>query len=356
MLSQRLGTAVNGGRNQTALRRGASARLATSTPATRRQAVWRRLPRLGPRALAAIAAILALGAGGWWWLRNSSLVAVQRVTVVGVHGPDAVQIRSALATAAHNMTTLNVNMSALRTAVAPFPVVRQLHVSTSFPHEMRIQVREQVPVAVVAIAGRQTRVAGDGTLLHDTDSPATLPTITLTVAPGGTHLTGVALSEVRLLAAAPYAMLAKISQASSGSIGLQVQLRRGPRLYFGGDRQLRAKWSVATAVLSDPGSAGADYIDVTDPARPAAGAGSDTAAPASPTAAGGSTAAAGGSTAAAGGSTAAAGGSTAAAGGSTAAAGGSTAAAGGSTATAGAPTATPGTSTATAGVAGSGGG
>ncbi len=267
-----------GGRSQTPVRRARSSPLAPRSPSAGRRASRRWLPWSGRKAVAAIAAVLALGAGGWWWLRNSSLVAVQRVTVVGVHGPDAVQIRSALASAAHNMTTLNVKMSALRTAVAPFPVVRHLRVTTSFPHAMRIQVQEQVPVAVVAIAGRQVEVAGDGTLLHDVSSPAPLPTITLAVAPGGTHLTGLALSEIRLLAAAPYAMLAKISQASSGSIGLQVQLRQGPRLYFGGDAQLPAKWSAATAVLSDPGSAGADYIDVTDPARPAAGAGPDTAA------------------------------------------------------------------------------
>ncbi len=285
-----------GGRSQTPVRRVRSPRPAPGAPAASRRSGRRRLPRPGRKAVAAIAAVLALGAGGWWWLRNSSLVAVQRVAVVGVHGPDAVQIRSALVSAAHTMTTLSVQMSALRTAVAPFAVVRHLRVSTSFPHGMRIQVQEQVPVAVVAIAGRQTEVAGDGTLLHDMSSPAPLPTITLAVAPGGTHLTGLALNEIRLLAAAPYAMLAKISQASTGPIGLQVQLRQGPRLYFGGDAQLRAKWSAATAVLSDPGSAGADYIDVTDPARPAAGAGSDSSASAStpPTASAGTSTSSGG--------------------------------------------------------------
>jgi cell division protein FtsQ len=66
-----------------------------------------------------VLALLALAAGGWVWLRNSSLVAVQRVTVIGVSGRDADQIRAALTSAAHNMTTLDVKMSALRTAVAP---------------------------------------------------------------------------------------------------------------------------------------------------------------------------------------------------------------------------------------------
>jgi len=236
----------------------------------------RRLPRPGPRALAAVVALLALAAGGWVWLRNSSLVGVQRVTVVGVSGRDAGQIRAALVAAARNMTTLNVKMAALRTAVEPFPVVKQIHVSTDFPHRMRIDVVEQVPVALISAAGQQVAVSSDGTLLHGISVPSSLPTIPLQVSPGGSHVTGPTRSVVRLLAAAPYQLLNKVSQASdTGAQGLQAQMRNGPKVYFGTAGDLSAKWSAAAAVLADPASAGADYIDVSVPSRPAAGAGSD---------------------------------------------------------------------------------
>ncbi|MGZ4272727.1 MAG: cell division protein FtsQ/DivIB [Solirubrobacteraceae bacterium] len=202
---------------------------------------------------------------------------VQRVTVVGVSGRDATEIRAALVAAARNMTTLNVKTGALRTAVAPFPVVKQIHVTTDFPHRMRIDVVEQVPVALISAAGQQVAVSADGTLLRGASVPASLPTIPLAVSPGGTHVTGPTLQVVRLLAAAPYQLLGKVSQASdNGSQGLEAQMRNGPKLYFGTDGDLVAKWSAAAAVLADPGSAGADYIDVTIPSRPAAGAGSDT--------------------------------------------------------------------------------
>lgn len=236
----------------------------------------RRLPRPGPRALAVVVALLALAGGAWLWLRNSSLVAVERVTVVGVSGRDAGQIRDALVAAARNMTTLNVKMGALRTAVQPFPVVKQLHVVTGFPHRMRIEVTEQVPVATISAAGQQVAVSADGTLLHGSTIPGSLPTIPLSVSPGGTHVTGTTLRIVRLLAAAPYQLLDKVSQASeTGSEGLVAQLRNGPKVVFGTDADLGAKWAAAAAVLADSGSAGADYIDVTVPSRPAAGAGSD---------------------------------------------------------------------------------
>lgn len=254
------------------------ARARSAPMRVRRRRLVRRLPRPGLRALAVTLALLALAGGGWVWLRNSSLVAVQRVTIVGVSGRDAHAIRAALSSAAHNMTTLDVKMSALRTAVAPYPVVKHLHVSTSFPHRMRIEVVEQVPVAMISAAGVSVAVSADGTLLHGTSLPGSLPTIALPVSPGGTRVSGSTLQVVRLLAAAPYQLLPKVSQASdSGTHGLEAQLRNGPELYFGSDDDLGAKWTAAAAVLADSGSAGSDYIDVTVASRPAAGAGSDTA-------------------------------------------------------------------------------
>ncbi|MGA2014167.1 MAG: FtsQ-type POTRA domain-containing protein [Solirubrobacteraceae bacterium] len=219
---------------------------------------------------------MALLGGGWLWLRDSSLVAVEHVTITGVSGPDATQVRTALVLAARDMTTLDVQTRRLRTAVAPYPVVKAFAVSTQFPHGMRIHVIEQVPVAVVVAGGVRTAVSSDGTLLHDVTAAAGLPAIALGVAPGGTRVGGITLSEVRLLAAAPYALLAKVQAAGSDAAhGLTAQLRDGPAVYFGADSQLTEKWAALAAVLSAPSSAGASYIDVSVPRRPVAGTGGD---------------------------------------------------------------------------------
>lgn len=262
-----------------ALRRRRSRRAAGGSRARGRTAQRRtmlRLPRFSPRMVAALALVVVLAGGGWLWLRHSSLVAVKRVTVIGVSGPDAAQIRSALVSEARTMTTLDVQLGHLRTAVSPFPVVKRLDVSTQFPHGMRIRVTEQVPVAVINVAGRRTTVAADGTLLGETAAAGSLPAITLAVQPGGTHVSGAAAQEVQLLAAAPYQLLAKVAGASSDAThGLIAQLRNGPTLYFGGAGELTAKWRAVTDVLADASSAGATYIDVSVPSRPAAGTGSD---------------------------------------------------------------------------------
>lgn len=217
--------------------------------------------------------VVALALGGWLWLRGSSLVAVQRVSVSGARGPDASQVRRALVASARTMTTLDVGVDRLRMAVAPYPDVKDLRVSAQFPHGMRIGVIEQTSVGLITAGGRAITVAGDGTLLHDAGSAAALPTIPLPVAPGGSRLTDPdALRAVALLAAAPYQLLAHVSRVVTvPEQGLVAQLRNGPSIYFGDDAMLGAKWTAASAVLADQGSVGAGYIDVTDPHRPAAG-------------------------------------------------------------------------------------
>src|ERR1039457_4359504 len=154
-------------------------RFVSARPALNRRRLVPLLRRPRPRTVIVLAMFVAVLAGAWVWVRDSSLVAVERVSVSGQSGPDAGLIRSALIASARSMTTLDVSMSELRMAVAPFPVVKDLRVSTQFPHGMRIRVIEQVPVAAVLVDGRRIAVAGDGTLLHDVIATASLPSLPL---------------------------------------------------------------------------------------------------------------------------------------------------------------------------------
>lgn len=239
-----------------------------------RTAILRRL-RPGRRSFAALLGVVVVLGGGWMWLRQSSLVAIRRVTVVGVSGADAGSVRRALVLAAKSMTTLDVHVGQLRTAVAPYPDVKALHVSTEFPHGLRIVVTEDIPLAVVSVFGQEIEVAADGTLLRDRSGAGPLPEIPMTIPPGGTRLTErSALNALAVLSAAPYQFLPKIGQVTTqAGHGVVVALRTGPSIYFGDTSHLGAKWRAAVAVLADPGSAGALYIDVTDPERPVAGGG-----------------------------------------------------------------------------------
>jgi cell division protein FtsQ len=242
-------------------------------------------PRLGRRLLVALVAALVLLATYLLWFRDSSLVKVEQVSVTGATSADAGRMRAALTSVARDMTTLHVDRERLERAVAGYPVVQGLEVSTDFPHGMTIRVVEHRPAAWALTGGARVAVAADGTVLRGLPIDGPLPTIRARAELDGDRLANpVALSAARVAGAAPDALRRRVEDVSRTSDkGLVAQLREGPEIVFGGATRLRAKWAAAARVLADPDAAGASYVDVRLPDRPAAGGlGTETVAPADP--------------------------------------------------------------------------
>ena len=229
--------------------------------------------------IASLAMLVALPlfAGGWLALRKSSFVAVEHVHVGGLEGPQAQAIEAALDGAASHMSTLAVNSATLRAAVASFPVVRSVSAIPSFPHGLRIEVVEQLPVAALTIAGQRTAVAADGVVLGPGLITGSLPALSEVqgiVPQVGRHVQGASLlAELAILGAEPRPLArfdVRVFTGSKGE-GLTVAMRNGLLVYFGDATRPHAKWLSLARVLADPSSAGATYIDVRVPERPAAG-------------------------------------------------------------------------------------
>jgi cell division protein FtsQ len=227
-----------------------------------------------PRRVLLIALIAtAVLAGGWLWLRNSPLVAVEHVRVSGVSGPDAIEVEAALSKEARQMSTLNLNVGALREAVARFHLVAGLHASTSFPHGLDISVSEQLPVAALVADGLRTAVAADGVVLGPALASKALPVLRTSSEPlVGRHISGAQLTgSLAVLSAAPAPLARLIARVYTGPEGLTVAMHNGLLVYFGDSSRLHAKWASLAAVLGAPSSLGASYVDVRLPERPAAG-------------------------------------------------------------------------------------
>lgn len=220
---------------------------------------------LGAVVLAAVLVPLGM------WLRNSSLVRVEQVTVTGIEGRQAAAIRGALTEAALDMSVLDVRDDALKAAVEPYPIVRSLRTTTDFPHGLTITVNAYEPVAALKSGGNLTPVAADGTVLRGASTRG-LPVVGVRSTPGGSRVRDAqSLRAIGLLAAAPAALRARVSRVYRGPTGLAATLVRGPKLYFGGSEEFAAKWGAAAAVLGNSTSKGARYIDLRVPARPVAG-------------------------------------------------------------------------------------
>ena len=223
------------------------------------------------RGFALVIVVAGLGVGGWLWLRDSSLVAVTAVRVTGATSSDESQIRSALESAARDMTTLHVREEILHEAVGGYPSVAGLQVDSDFPHRLTIEVLEHRPVAALEVGGRRTPVSGGGIVLTGVQADDDLPTIR------GDRLPGPRVDDARTKAAlavaaeAPGPLLARSERLWWGPDGLTMDLRDGPPLVFGTRDDAAAKWAAAARVLAEPSAAGATYLDLRVPGRVAAG-------------------------------------------------------------------------------------
>ena len=214
--------------------------------------------------------LVALG-GAFLLLRDSSMFAVREVAVRGASGPDAPKVESALRQAARGMTTLAVDTGELRRAVEAYPTVKGVEVDRSLPHGMTVTVVEKRPVAVVVRGGKRVPVAADGRLLQGATPPDDLPALDVPAVRGSRISDARGRKLVAFAAAAPEALRRRGERALIGGKGLEMELDRGPELYFGTPDQLPDKWQAVARVLADPSAEGATYIDVRVPERAAAG-------------------------------------------------------------------------------------
>jgi len=227
----------------------------------------RRRLRLLVVAVVVLVGLVALGL----WLRDASVVRINDVTITGIDGPQADDVRAALTAAAQSMTTLHVREGELRDATKPYSIVHGLSAEGAFPHKLRIKVDAYEPVAVLQAGDQHVAVASDGTLLRGSSTNG-LAVIALRTMPGGNRLRDPApIRATRLLGAAPTALRARVERVVISGRNLIALLQAGPKLYFGDGARRMAKWSAAARVLADAGTRGASYVDLRLPDRPVAG-------------------------------------------------------------------------------------
>ena len=221
----------------------------------------------------ALVAVIVLMGGGYLWLRESSLVAVQDVQISGISASDGDKVRAALEGAARDMTTLHVREQILHEATAPYSSVDDLQVQADFPHTLRIKVIERRPVAALARAGeRRIPVTSNGTLLRGVTAERDLPSVKLKGDPAGARVEDRRiLNALAVASAAPDALRGRTNEVKVDKRGVIVDLDEGPELIFGGGEEADKKWAAAARVLAEISARGAVYLDLRVPGRVAAG-------------------------------------------------------------------------------------
>jgi cell division septal protein FtsQ len=244
-----------------------------------------RMPRISMRPISArvrrpsrwtlILSLLILAAviaGGFMLVRNSSLVAVDEVKVVGLSGYYDKDARSAVVAEAMQMTTMNFDPSKIEDAASGFVDVAGVKVETDFPHAATIYVHVRRPVLIARLTGRTVTLSQDGEVITAPASIAGLPRIQASGNVVDGRVTGgKALSASTLLGAAPDVLMRKVDGIRWGRYGIVVSMEKGPDLYFGTSADAKLKWRDAATVLASDASTGAAYLDLRVPGRPAVG-------------------------------------------------------------------------------------
>jgi cell division septal protein FtsQ len=241
------------------------------------------LPRLPLRALIARLRALSLRAklicavglpvfaiGGWLVLRDSPLFSVNQIEITGLPATALPQVSADLRAAAQRQTTTDFSVGALRAAVAPYSLITQIIATTHFPHGVSISVDVRTPVARLDINHHVAMVDAGGAIVTGAHMQH-LVMLRTDARPvrGSTHDRFVLLA-LQIISDAPATLQQRVASVSLVKGLLTVRLHDGPRLIFGNDALPHAKWDSAAAVLADPSSRGAAYIDVEVPSRPAA--------------------------------------------------------------------------------------
>jgi hypothetical protein len=228
-------------------------------------------PETWKLAVAALA-VLALAACSWLLLRNSSLVQVEQVRVVGLGGHYDEPAREALTDELKRMTTMNIDESSLRSVLANYVDINDLRVETDFPHGATVYVDVRRAVVLAKINGRSVALTAEGEIIEGARGLSLLPRIEV----GGTinagRVTdGKAVGAARVLGTAPDVFLRKVDSVEWGGRGLTITLDKGLVLYFGGSDDARQKWRDVSAVLASGKADGATYLDLRAPGRPSIG-------------------------------------------------------------------------------------
>ena len=222
--------------------------------------------------LAAIAAIL--GAVYMFWFRHSEFVAVEAVRVEGIdpRANDGDELAVALEEAAKTLTTLDVQTAVLERAAAPFPLVADIRAEADFPHKLTIHVVTRRPVARIGVGEDARAVDASGVILPTLDlANFDVPRLPLEEVPSHVRLEGGVADQVAVLAAAPTPMLELAQGTRSTPMGVEVLMPGGLELRFGAPQNAAAKWKAAAAIIADPDLTEVGYVDLTSPARSAAG-------------------------------------------------------------------------------------
>jgi cell division septal protein FtsQ len=237
------------------------------------------LGRIAPSGRSVIVglALVAFAVGAYVVARETSVFAVQTIDVRGGTPALRAQVRAALAPAV-GTSLLKVDGDTVAHAVAPLPGVRSYSFDRSFPHTLRVVVRQEQPAYVLRrVPGTSAfLIAGSGRVIRQLAHPRLSGLPRLWVTKQVPVVVGERLGAAPAEAAAALVLLhgaplpGGVHLIRAGPKELTLVLGGGLELRLGDGGDLRLKLAIARKILRRTGAVGVGggYLDVSVPERP----------------------------------------------------------------------------------------
>lgn len=235
------------------------------------------LSRIAPSGRSLVTGLLILLAalGVYAVARTTSAFAVERIPVEGASSDLAAEIRKALAPAA-GKSMLGLDVGELTRRAEAVPMVAAAAVDRAFPHDLRITVVPETPVAVLRQGSASWLAAAGGRVVAKVGPGQRLGLPRVWLKRDVEIRVGERLAGLQLRAVDAVTPLAKkglprpVMSVVATKDDLTLVLRSGLELRLGDAGDLAVKLEVARQVLPQLGNL-RGYLDVSVPERPVAG-------------------------------------------------------------------------------------
>ena len=225
-------------------------------------------------------ALVLIAAGLYGLARETSMFAVQTVSVEGAAPALAAEIRQELSRY-DGRSLVGVDAASVEQSVARLPAVRSASVDRAFPHTLLVLVVPELPVAIVRRGPDSFLVSARGRVIAPVErgTHRELPRIWL---PATTEIGlgsflggqdgGLAAHSLAAFVGSGFPGRVTFVRALDGQITLGM--RGGLELRLGAPVDLQLKIAIAHRIvpsLALPSAGGPDYLDLAVPERPVAG-------------------------------------------------------------------------------------
>lgn len=210
--------------------------------------------------------VVALAAFGIWAAYFSAWLSVKGVDITGVSGSTTLtkaHVRRVAAVPTGG-PLLTVDLAAIRRRVAALAPVKSVDVSREWPSQVRVQVTERTPVAVIEIGGQLHALDASGVVFSSyTKAPADLPKVST---PAGTD--NEALRQAAdVVTALPRDLAASVDHVEVRSVDeISLALGSGQTVQWGSAADSDIKAQVLAALLK--AQPHARTYDVSVPGQP----------------------------------------------------------------------------------------